>query len=140
MLIILSIVLIIVGLFLGILIGTLGSFCDSEIPIKEDKIIKRCLLFNIASRCDKIILVCCTPFGWLGILLLFVCCFVFQHIIGIMFISSLPMMEFLNIFEDKIYSLALLYLVPMFGGYFIGYNYMNNFIKRIEKEEHEERN
>ena len=27
-----------------------------------------------------------------------------------------------------------------FGGYFIGYNYMNNFIKRIEKEEHEERN
>ena len=125
MLIILSIVLIIVGLFLGILIGTLGSFGDSEIPIKEDKIIKRCLLFNIASRCDKIILVCC---------------FVFQHIIGIMFISPLPMMEFLNIFEDKIYSLALLYLVPMFGGYFIGYNYMNNFIKRIEKEEHEERN
>ena len=125
MLIILSIVLIIVGLFLGILIGTLGSVGDSEIPIKEDKIIKRCLLFNIASRCDKIILVCC---------------FVFQHIIGIMFISPLPMMEFLNIFEDKIYSLALLYLVPMFGGYFIGYNYMNNFIKRIEKEEHEERN
>ena len=125
MLIILSIVLIIVGLFLGILIGTLGSFGDSEIPIKEDKIIKRCLLFNIASRCDKIILVCC---------------FVFQHIIGIMFISPLPMMEFLNTFEDKIYSLALLYLVPMFGGYFIGYNYMNNFIKRIEKEKHEERN
>ena len=125
MLIILSIVLIIVGLFLGILIGTLGSFGDSEIPIKEDKIIKRCLLFNIASRCDKIILVCC---------------FVFQHIIGIMFISPLPMMEFLNTFEDEIYSLALLYLVPMFGGYFIGYNYMNNFIKRIEKEEHEERN
>ena len=133
MLIILSIVLIIVGLFLGILIGTLESFGDSEIPIKEDKIIKRCLLFNIASLCDKIILVCCTPFGWLGILLLFVCCFVFQH-------SPLPMMEFLNTFEDKIYSLALLYLVPMFGGYFIGYNYMNNFIKRIEKEEHEEMN
>ena len=40
MLIILSIVLIIVGLFLGILIGTLGSVGDSEIPIKEDKIIK----------------------------------------------------------------------------------------------------
>lgn len=57
-----------------------------------------------------------------------------------MFISPLPMMEFLNTFEDKIYSLALLYLVPMFGGYFIGYNYMNNFIKQIEKEEHEERN
>ena len=53
-----------------------------------------------------------------------------------MFISPLPMMEFLNTFEDKIYSLALLYLVPMFGGY----NYMNNFIKRIEKDEHEERN
>ena len=81
MLIILSIVLIIVGLFLGILIGTLESFGDSEIPIKEDKRIKRCLLFNIASRYDKIILVCCTLFGWLGILLLFVCCFVFQHII-----------------------------------------------------------
>lgn len=140
MLIILSIVLIIVGLFLGILIGVLGSFGDSEIPIKEEKLVKRCLLFNIASRCDKIILVCCTPFGWLGISLLFVCCFVFQHITGIMFISSLSMMDFLNKFEDKIYSLALLYLVPMFGGYFIGYNYMNYLIKQIEKEGYEERN
>lgn len=37
MLIILSIVLIIVGLFLGILIGTLGLFSNSEIPIKEEK-------------------------------------------------------------------------------------------------------
>lgn len=140
MLIILSIVLIIVGLFLGILIGVLGSFGDSETPVDKEKLVKRCLLFNIASRCDKIILVCCTPFGWLGILFLFVCCFVFQHITGIMFISSLSMMEFLNKFEDKIYSLALLYLVPMFGGYFIGYNYMNYLIKQIEKEGYEERN
>ena len=84
----LIILLIIVGLFLGILIGTLGTFGDSEIHIKEDKIIKRCLLFNIASQCDKIILVCCTPFGWLGILLLFVCCFVFQHIIGIILLNE----------------------------------------------------